>query len=86
MAFENCTGRFKLVFLKNFVELYKVLSRTASVNVIAFSVLKYYKISFPCKSVCLQITADVGKITKYGQRFRTFIFTELSENVLCKYL
>ena len=40
MAFENCTGRFKLVFLKNFVELYKVLSRTASVNVIAFSVLK----------------------------------------------
>ena len=36
-------------------------------------------ISFPCKSLCLQITAVVSKITKNIQCDLTFISIELSE-------
>ena len=44
------------------------------VNVVALTILK---ISFPC--ICLQITAEVRRITKSIQCSITFIFTLLSE-------
>ena len=40
---------------------------------------KYCTISCPCKRLCLQITAEVSKITENVQWSLTFIFIELSE-------
>ena len=49
-------------------------------NVIAFAVItRYCEISFPCKSLCLQMTAEVNKITVSVQCNLIFIFVELSE-------
>ena len=49
-------------------------------NVIAFAVItRYCEISFLCKSLCLQMTAEVNKITVSVQCNLIFIFVELSE-------
>ena len=48
--------------------------------VIAFAVWKIlHNISFPCKSLYLQITAKVSKIMKIVQCDLTFIYIELLE-------
>ena len=53
-----------------------------SVNIVtAFVVFKilHNTISFPCKNLCLQITADVTKITENNLSDLAFSFTELSD-------
>ena len=44
--------------------------------IIAFAVLKILHNLFPCKSFCLQITAEVSKITKSVQSNLIFISIE----------
>ena len=50
------------------------------------AICSFYTISSPCKSLCLQITADVSKITKNIQGNLTFIFIEPSGLFLNCYL
>ena len=50
------------------------------VNPIAFVDFKMLHNLVSCRSLCLQITTDVNKITKNAQRDLSFIVTELSEN------
>ena len=55
-----------------------------SVNVITSSVvLKILcnTIFFPCKSLCLQVTADETKSTKNNWSDLAFIFTKLSDHM-----
>ena len=40
---------------------------------------RYYVVSFSCETLLMQITADVGKISKTVQGHLMFIFDELSE-------
>ena len=42
----------------------------------------WFVVSFSCKTLWMQITADVGKTTKTVQRDPMFIFNELSEFVV----
>ena len=55
-------------------------------NVIAFVVLKILHNPFSMQNPCLQITAEVSKITKSVRFDLTFIFIEISETVnsFCK--
>ena len=49
------------------------------VNVTAFVVWRYWTISFPSKSLYLQITAEVNKITKSVRCDLNFIFIDFLE-------
>ena len=52
----------------------------ALVNIVTFVVLKKHcSISFPCKTLYMQITADVTETLKAAQRDLTFISNVLSE-------
>lgn len=63
----------------NFIELYQFFLKWSWSSV---SCIRGFKnISFPCKSLCLQVTADVTKFTKNAQRDLTFILIELGENI-----
>ena len=44
-----------------------------------YSIWRYCTISFPCKSLCLEITAEVSKVAKSLRYDLTFIFIGLSE-------
>ena len=50
------------------------------VNPVAFVDFKMLHNLVSCRSLCLQITTDVNKITKNAQPDLTFIVMELSEN------
>ena len=59
-----------------------MLFKMVTVNVVtSFVVLKilYNTISFPCKSLWLQVIADVTKITENNCCDLAFSFTELSD-------
>ena len=51
----------------------------APINTLVFVVLK---ISFSCKSLCLQIIAEVSKILTYVQRDIVFIYFQFTSKVL----
>ena len=44
--------------------------------------MRYYVVSFSCENLWMQITADVGKISKTVQHDLMFIYDELSEFVI----
>ena len=54
------------------------------VNFVVFVIFEilYYVVLFSCESLWMQITADVGKISKTVLRNFMFIFDELSEFVV----
>ena len=70
--FENCMVRLKFLSIK----LVDGLD-----NVVAFSVLDIWQQNLvSMKNLCLQITAEVSKITKIAQCDLTFIFINFSKN------
>ena len=72
MAFESCTVHLKKApFVKS--------CRTSLGQ--HYSFCSFGDISFPSKKLCLQIIAQVRKITKSVKFDLTFIFIELSETV-----
>ena len=63
----------------NFIELYKVILKWSQSTLQHLQFYRNCKISISCKSLYLQVTAEVSKITKSRQCNLNFIFIELSE-------
>ena len=74
MAFENYTVHLKIAPFDGPCRTLLELSKIFLENAIAFEIL-----NIPCKGLCLQITAEVRKITKSTRFDLTFTFIIHSE-------
>ena len=84
MAFENCRRRLNIVpfhepYFMQDLEVYAGFLKSSWTALYHLQFWRYCTISFPCKRLCLQGTAEVSKITKSVRFNLHFIFIEISE-------